>query len=190
MSQLNASAGLIDERAARRARLTVPARVQIPSPRFPFVTLVTMILVGGVVGLLLFNTSMQQASFAATALESQARALAERQQTLEMELEKLRDPQRLAQTARAQGMVPVSRPAFLRLQDGKFLGDPAPASRADALIIDTPPAPRPAAAFPIPIVRGASEASERERDTSRQSAENPAKQDKNKERDRTNSPTG
>lgn len=186
MSQLGALTGLIDDRAARRARLTVPARVQMPSPRFPFVTLVTMILVGGVVGLLLFNTSMQQASFAASALERQAQALAERQQTLEMELEELRDPQRLAEAARAQGMVPVSRPAFLLLEDGTFLGDPVPASRADALIIDTPPAPKPAAAFPKPIIAANSQ---RERDTSRQSDQKPAKQDKNKKRNRTNSPT-
>lgn len=184
MSQLNAISGLLDDRAARRARLTVPARVQVPSPRFPFVTLVTMILVGGVVGLLLFNTSMQQAAFAAAALERQAQSLAERQQTLEMELEELRDPQRLAEAARAQGMVPVSRPAFLRLEDGTFLGDPAPASRADALIIDTPPAPRPAAAFPKPVTAKPS------RDTTRQTDQNPSKQDKNKKRKRTNSPTG
>ena len=37
-------------------------------------TLVSLVLLGGVVGLLLFNTSMQQASFAATALEQQADA--------------------------------------------------------------------------------------------------------------------
>lgn len=189
MSQANAISTLLDDRAARRARLTVPARVQVPSPRFPFVTLVTMILVGGVVGLLLFNTSMQQAAFAAAALERQAQALAERQQTLEMELEELRDPQRLAEAARAQGMVPVSRPAFLRLEDGTFLGDPVPASRADALNIDTPPAPRPAAAFPAPVITNSGTGAEPERDTARQSDQNRSKQDKNKKRNRNNSPT-
>lgn len=152
LSRSSGSLPRVDPHAARRARLTVSPRLRVPSPRFPFVTLVTMILVGGVVGLLLFNTSMQQASFAATALEKQAQALSERQQTLQMELEDLRDPQRLAETARAQGMVPVSRPAFLRLEDGKFLGDPAPASAADQLVIDAPPAPRPPGAFPKPII--------------------------------------
>lgn len=189
MSQANAVTTLLDDRAARRARLTVPARVHMPSPRFPFVTLVTMILVGGVVGLLLFNTSMQQAAFAAAALERQAQALAERQQTLEMELEELRDPQRLAETARSQGMVPVSRPAFLRLEDGTFLGDPAPASRADALIIDTPPAPRPAAAFPEPIIKNPGDGTDLDRDTSRESDQSPSEQDRNKKHKRTNSPT-
>lgn len=157
----------IDEQAARRARLTVSPRLRVPTPRFPFVTLVTMILVGGVVGLLLFNTSMQQASFAATALEDQAQALSERQQTLQMELEDLRDPQRLAESARALGMVPVARPAFLRLKDGKFLGDPAPATSADQLVIDAPPAPRPPGAFPKPIIEPSSQSTDKPRSTHR-----------------------
>ena len=59
-------------------------------------TLVSLVLVGGIVGLLLFNTSMQQASFAATSLESEATHLAARQQTLQMELDELRNPQRVA----------------------------------------------------------------------------------------------
>ena len=52
-------------KAVTRARLTVVPRRRTQAPRIPFVTLVTVVLVGGVVGLLLFNTSMQQASFAA-----------------------------------------------------------------------------------------------------------------------------
>ena len=57
------------------------------APRVPFVTLVSLVLVAGIVGLLLFNTSMQQASFAASSLENQADALAAREQTLRMELD-------------------------------------------------------------------------------------------------------
>jgi len=59
-----------------RARLTVvPSRAEA-APRAPFVVLVVLLLAGGVAGLLAFNTSMQQASFKATALEQQAAALA------------------------------------------------------------------------------------------------------------------
>ena len=43
--------------------------------RVPFVALVSLVLLGGVIGLLLFNTSMQQAAFATTALEQQAGTL-------------------------------------------------------------------------------------------------------------------
>ena len=154
----------LDQHAARRARLTVASRLRVPTPRFPFVTLVTMLMVGGVVGLLLFNTSMQQASFAATALERQAQALSERQQTLQMDLEDLRDPQRLAEAARDQGMVPVTNPAFLRLTDGKLIGNPVPASAVDQLSIDPPAVRPPPGAFPPPTVRET-----RETDTSTQS---------------------
>jgi hypothetical protein len=172
LARTTGNSSRVDEDVVRRARLTVSPRLRVPTPRFPFVTLVTIILVGGVVGLLLFNTSMQQASFAATALEKQAQALSERQQTLEMELEDLRDPQRLAETARAQGMVPVSRPAFLRLKDGKILGDPAPATSADQLVIDAPPVPRPSAAFPKTII-----------DTSSQTGDRPRGHGRNKSQD-------
>lgn len=171
-----------DDPAARRARLTVTPRLRVPTPRFPFVTLVTLIMVGGVVGLLLFNTSMQQASFAATALEKQAQALSERQQTLHMELEDLRDPQRLAEAAREQGMVPVTRPAFLRLADGKIVGKPTPATPADQLAIDPPAAQRPPAAFPPPTYVNST-------DTSAQSSERADRQGRNNSNTRNNSTT-
>ena len=62
-----------------RARLTVVPRRPSPAPRMPFMILVAPALLGGVVGLLLFNTSMQQASYKATALELQAHAPAARE---------------------------------------------------------------------------------------------------------------
>jgi hypothetical protein len=63
------------EAAAERARLRVVPRRRVRAARVPFVTLVSLLLVGGVAGLLLFNTSMQQASFTATALENRAASL-------------------------------------------------------------------------------------------------------------------
>ena len=87
--------------------------------------LVVLLLAGGVAGLLAFNTSMQQNSFTATALQHQADALAAREQSLAMDLERLRDPQQLAARAKKLGMVPPTNPAFVRLSDGKVLGQPA-----------------------------------------------------------------
>ena len=54
-------------------------------PRLPFVTLVSLVLLAGIVGLLCFNTQMQQASFAATTLEDRAANLTAREQTLHTE---------------------------------------------------------------------------------------------------------
>lgn len=123
------------ESAVERARLTVVPRRRKAAGRAPFLALVSMVLLAGVVGLLLFNTSMQQASFTTTALEQQADRLAARQQTLEMELEQLRDPQRIAGAAQRLGMVQACSPAFLRLGSGHVMGEPCASTAANALQI-------------------------------------------------------
>lgn len=120
--------------ALDRARLAVVPRTRVQAPRLPFVTLVSLILVGGVVGLLCFNTSMQQAAFAATSLDQQATSLAARQQTLEMELEQLRDPQRIADKAQRQGLVIPTSVAMIEVPSGKVIGTAAPAEAGN-----TPP---------------------------------------------------
>ncbi len=140
------------ETAVERARLTVVPRVRSRAPKVPFVSLVTLLLVGGVAGLLAFNTSMQQASFTATAMEQRAAVLDAREQSLQMELEMLRDPQRVAVTARRMGMVPPSAPAFLRLEDGAVLGSPAPAVAEDAVRVVPPPTRKPADLRPAAVV--------------------------------------
>ncbi|MGD9959619.1 hypothetical protein [Nocardioides sp.] len=119
--------GAVD-RAFNRARLTVVPRVRSRAPRVPFVTLVTVIMLAGVVGLLVFNTSMQQSSFATTNLQQEATSLGLREQTLQLELENLRDPQRVALKAQKMGMVPVGTPAFLDLGTGKVIGKRVPAT--------------------------------------------------------------
>lgn len=135
------------EAAVERARLTVvPPRRAIgrtQAARTPFAVLVIAMLVAGVVGLLMFNTNMQQASFTATALQDQVTSLTAQEQSLNMELDALRDPQRLAAEAKRLGMVPPAQPAFIRL-DGTVLGKPAPATPADAVRINPLPSPKPA----------------------------------------------
>jgi hypothetical protein len=122
------------------------------APRAPFAVLVFVILGAGVVGLLMFNTHMQQASFYATRLQHRAEELTARQQSLEMELQRLRAPQRLAEAAKAQGMVAPGVPAFVRLSDGSVVGDPTPASPEDTVTINPRPPALPPALSPDPIV--------------------------------------
>jgi hypothetical protein len=145
-------AGRLGEAAVERARLSVVPRRRRRAARVPFVTLVTLVLLGGVVGLLLFNTSMQQASFAATALQDQATHLEARQQTLTMELEVLRDPQRVAQRASGLGMVPAGNPAFLDLRTGRIVGDPEPATGANRFRIKPYVPHLPADLNPPPVI--------------------------------------
>ena len=49
--------------------------------------------------------------------------LSAREQGLQMELERLRDPQRVAEPAQRQGMVPARSAAFLDLETGEVTGD-------------------------------------------------------------------
>lgn len=135
----------IAESAVEKARLTVVPRRATAAPRVPFVTLVSLLLVGGVVGLLLFNTSMQQASFVTSSMEEKAAVLAGKEESLRMQLHRLRDPQHVAARAKKLGMVPSSSPAFIRLSDGRVLGRPAVADPGNAIrIAPLPPAkPRP-----------------------------------------------
>ena len=135
------------------ARLRVVPRRRTRAAKVPFVALVTLLLLGGVIGLLLFNTSMQQAAFATTALEEQAQTLTAREQTLKMELDVLRNPQRVAEQAQRMGMVPAHTPAYLQLPTGKVLGKPAPAQPIDDLRLQPRPPAKPAVLDPEPVVR-------------------------------------
>jgi hypothetical protein len=138
--------------ALERARLTVVPRTRTRTSRVPFVMLVSFVLLAGVIGLLMFNTSMQQAAFATTSMEQQAATMTAREQTLRMELDMLRDPQRVGLEAQRMGMVMPANPAFLRLSDGKVLGTPTPATRENALRL-LPRAPqKPAVLDPAPNV--------------------------------------
>jgi len=140
------------EAAVERARLTVVPRRAAKAPRVPFVSLVSLLLVGGVVGLLLFNTSMQQRSFTVTSLEQRATVLDAREQSLQLELDALRDPQRVATRAKQLGMVPNAAPAFIRLTDGKVLGNPTVAEATDGMRIAPPPTRKPKSLRPDPVI--------------------------------------
>lgn len=135
------------EAAVERARLTVvPARSlgRTQAARTPFAVLVLVVLTAGVVGLLMFNTQMQQTSFTATALQERATDLTARKQALDLELDGLRDPQQLARSARDLGMVAPQTPAFVRLSDGRVLGTPTPAGGGDAVQVTPGPSKKPA----------------------------------------------
>lgn len=149
--QIRSRGSRIASAAVERARLSVVPRARTRAPKVPFVTLVSLVLLSGVVGLLLFNTSMQQSSFAATSLEEQATNLAAREQTLQMELEDLRNPQRVASEAQRMGMVVPAAPTFLGL-DGTVQGEKVPAVAENMLNL-APPAPiKPKILAPAPTI--------------------------------------
>lgn len=145
-SHLPRTAPQLAHAAVRRARLTLVPRpvVRSRAAKVPFVMLISVVLLAGVIGLLLFNTSMQQASFRASALQAQANDLSARQETLEMSLQDLRNPQCVANRAQRMGMVIPTAPAgMLDLDTGRVLGEPTPASDGHRLPLADPPPTRP-----------------------------------------------
>jgi len=140
MSQ-NAFSGQLRLRAPRSGEISLRERLALVPPRavqsarMPFVALIAFILAGGVAGLLLFNTQMQQGAFEIEHLQAEAAALSAVQQDQSMQLLRMSDPQRLAASARSLGMVAPSTPAFLDLATGRILGVPTPATSLDALNI-------------------------------------------------------
>ncbi len=190
---LRARVPRLAEAALERARLTVvPKRRTRRSSPVAFLLLVSMLAVGGIVGLLLFNTSMQQASFAATDLQHQADTLEARQQSLQMELARLRDPQTLALKAQRMGMVLPTSPAVLELRSGKVLGQPAPATGLDRLRLLAPPPAKPAELNPpahVTVVHPSSNGSGHENssgDTSHRSHDGPGRAGRNDHTRHTN----
>lgn len=152
ISQARSRAPRLAEAAVEKARLTLVPTQTVRAPRAPFAVLVFAILGAGVVGLLMFNTHMQQASFYATRLQERAENLTARQQSLDMQLERLRAPQRLAEAGKELGMVAPGVPAFVKLADGSIVGSPTPASPDDAVRINPLPAVLPDPLRPKPII--------------------------------------
>ncbi|MCL8026995.1 hypothetical protein [Nocardioides bruguierae] len=116
------------ERAVESTRLRVVPAVRTRAPRAPFAVLVAGLLLGGVIGLLMFNTSLQSSAFAADALEDKAATLSAREEALSTDLETLRDPETIARKAQRLGMQIPAAPLFLSLSDGTVSGDVAGAS--------------------------------------------------------------
>lgn len=118
-----------------RPLLTIVPKLAARAPRVPFVLCVVTLLAGGLVGLLLLNTSLQRGAYVAGGLRSQSAALYEQEQSLQRRVAALQDPQRVSHRAEALGMVPNDSPAFLVLGSGKVLGKPAAALASDTVEI-------------------------------------------------------
>jgi type II secretory pathway pseudopilin PulG len=111
-------------RLARLARL-VPAGGSTAA-RTPFVLLVVVLLVSGLIALLLLNASLNKGSFRLSELQQRTKELTDEQQALQQQVDAYSDPEELAGRARELGMVPGGPPAFLG-RDGTVHGSPSPA---------------------------------------------------------------
>lgn len=104
--------------------------VQAPAAergRTVVVVLALLLLGVGLLTLLLINTALAQGSFRLHDLQATSDRLADQEQALNESIDAAAAPQRLAEQARALGMVPSQSAAFIRLSDGTVLGVAEPA---------------------------------------------------------------
>ena len=128
-----AAASGVAARAAQRRRSVRPPLHEVPAPAPTvagagvFALVVTGLLVGGMVLLLVLNTSLAQGAFEIGALSQEQRELAVTEQRLLQDVAVAEAPESLQREARRLGMVASVSPVFLRLSDGRVLGRPQPA---------------------------------------------------------------
>ncbi|MFF2849453.1 septum formation initiator family protein [Streptomyces sp. NPDC058001] len=137
-------------RAARLARLLPAGPSQ--AARTPFVLLVVLLLGGGLITLLMLNSSLNEGSFQLSALKKETTELTDEEQALQRDVDAYAAPDALERRARELGMVPGGDPVFLG-PDGKVRGVPAPAPSAlsePAAPLGQPPVPAPSPEPPAP----------------------------------------
>jgi len=111
-----------------RLRVAPPAPVTVA--RAPFVAMMLVVVIAGVVGILVLNTKINENAFRLDALQRNGQVLDRKEDAMNRELANVESPGSLAAAARRLGLVPADRPAFITLPDGTVLGVPKPASAA------------------------------------------------------------
>ena len=144
MSQI-ATARALPRVARVRARQSAPRELRVvvgaPKGHAGLVALAMMLLTAGLVAVLLLNTSMARGAFVLTELQTTSNELSDTQQALRHAIDDQSAPAELAKLALAQGMVPSSTAAFLRLSDGQVLGVAEPAKEDNGFTVVAQAAP-------------------------------------------------
>jgi hypothetical protein len=101
-----------------------PLRNTSGVPRAPFILLVLCMLGGGLICLLVINTTLGGASFQIDKLQQSANARELQVQRLEEQIAADEAPAKIAQEACLLGMRPQQRPSYLDLRTHKVLSQP------------------------------------------------------------------
>ncbi|WP_203740989.1 hypothetical protein [Catellatospora bangladeshensis] len=113
---------------ARRPRLRLAPPMPVAAPRTPFVLLIVLVVVAGVLGILVLNTKIAEGGMQLTEMKKQQQQLDLREQQISQEIAQAESPGHLDAAAKRLGLVPAGAPAFIRLPDGKIIGVPQPAT--------------------------------------------------------------
>lgn len=143
MSQMTATARVASRAPQRRTAAPQPLRVVPGRAGHPgsamFAALCMLLLVGGLIGLLMLNTSMAEGSFTLHRLQATSGELTDTEEALTAAIDAQKAPANLAARAAKLGMVPADSAAFLRLSDGAVLGVAKPAEKRSGFTVVTAP---------------------------------------------------
>jgi len=118
-----------NEADRRPARLTVAPPAPVTAPRAPFVALVLVLVVTGVVGILVLNTKIAENAFTLDTLHNQQIKLDRDEQRLKSDIANQESPVNLAARATQLGLGKSTSSAFLLLPDGTKLEMPGPSGQ-------------------------------------------------------------
>ena len=111
-----------------QTRLTVAPPAPVAAPRAPFVALVLVLVLTGVVGILVLNTKIAENAFVLDDLHRKQSSLDRDEQRLKSDIAKQESPAYLATRATQFGLGRTTSPASLLLPDGTKLEMPGPSS--------------------------------------------------------------
>jgi len=139
MTQSNAARMPRDDRTARpdqhqpernreqRPKLRLAPPPPVSGLRVPFMVMILVLVIAGVVGILALNQKSNENAFKLDKLRAEQAKLDRQEQNLDEQIAERESPGNLAAAARKLGLVPAGAPAFIRLPDGRIIGVPQPA---------------------------------------------------------------
>jgi hypothetical protein len=127
----------LPDQSTDRRELRVAPPPPVLTPRAPFVLLVLVLVIGGVLGILMLNTKINENAFRLADLHRQQQQLDLQEQQLAQDLAGQSSSGSLEAAARRLGLVPSGKPAYLRLPDGRVFEVPQPATGQPSLTSQT-----------------------------------------------------
>lgn len=111
----------------QRPKLRLAPPPPVSGPRVPFIAMIVVLVIAGVVGILALNQKINENAFKLDKLRAEQAKLDRQEQNLDEQIAERESPGNLAAAARKLGLVPAGAPAFIRLPDGRIIGVPQPA---------------------------------------------------------------
>ncbi|BCB88364.1 hypothetical protein Psuf_056770 [Phytohabitans suffuscus] len=112
--------------------LRVAPPLPVAVPRAPFIALILIVVVGGVLGILVVNTKINENAFRLSELRDRQSSLDVQEQQLKQEIARAEDPGNLIAVAHKLGLV-QGTPVQIRLPDGRVTGMMTPATQPPSI---------------------------------------------------------